>query len=620
MIDISVHNLKKAFTEGEDILDGLSFDINDGERVGLLGKNGAGKTTLFRILAGELREDEGEIMLAPGKRLGLISQIPRYPEGTTAEDVLKTAQERVRLLGERMAALAKQMERGSTPALLAEYDRVFARFEALGGYHTDVERNRVANGLGIPPAMREQLFESLSGGEKTRINLARLILEDTDILLLDEPTNHLDMRATEWLEEYLRHFAGTVLVISHDRWFLDAVVTRSIEIEGGKAVLYSGAYSFFVAEKQRRFGEQQKKYEKEQKELRRLDESARRLYQWGTGNERLMKKSRAIRSRMERMEKTERPRAERTLKTRFRQREFHGDEVLVAEDLGKSFGERTLFSGVDLLVEGGERIALIGDNGSGKSTLLKIILGEEEPSEGRLYLGPSVKTACLPQHVRFENEDASVLDTDMTEARLSPQEARNRLGAFGFSGEDVYKRTGALSGGEQSRLRLGILMRDEINLLILDEPTNHLDLQSREWIEEAVAGYDEALLFVSHDRWFIEKFADRIWELRDGRIEDFRGGFSEFLETKARREAQTRAVSKESAKKEPKKAAVPSLAKQLAKAEREVTKAEAALSDLDALIQAHASDYEKLMELEERRSAAEAALDAAYAAWEELSG
>jgi ATPase subunit of ABC transporter with duplicated ATPase domains len=620
MIDISVHDLKKAFSEGENILDGLRFDINDGERVGLLGNNGAGKTTLFRILAGELREDAGEVMIAPGKRLGLISQIPRYPEGFTAEDVLKTAQERVAALGGRMAALAERMERDSAPALLAEYDRVFARFEALGGYHTDLERNRVANGLGIPVSMREQLFESLSGGEKTRVNLARLILEDTDILLLDEPTNHLDMHATEWLEEYLKHFAGTVLVISHDRWFLDAVVSRTIEIEEGKAVFYGGAYSFYVGEKRRRLEEQQKKYEKEQKELRRLDESARRLYQWGTGNERLMKKSKAIRSRMERMEKTERPVAARTMKTRFGQREFNGDEVLVAEGLGKNYDGRTLFAGVDLLLEGGERIALIGDNGTGKSTLLKLILGEEEPSEGRLHLGPSVRTACLPQHVRFEDENRSVLDTVMAEARLAPQEARNRLGAFGFSGEDVNKRTGALSGGEQSRLRLCILMRDEINLLILDEPTNHLDLQSREWIEAAVGSYGEALLFVSHDRWFIEKFAERIWELKDGRIEDFRGGFSEFLETKALREAQVRAANRESDKKEPKKPAAPSAAKQLAKAEREVAKAEAALSELDVLIEAHASDYEKLMELEERRAAAEAALDTAYADWEALSG
>ncbi len=208
----------------------------------------------------------------------------------------------------------------------------------------------------------------------------------------------------------------------------------------------------------------------------------------------------------------------------------------------------------------------------------------------------------------------------MAEARLAPQEARNRLGAFGFSGEDVNKRTGALSGGEQSRLRLCILMRDEINLLILDEPTNHLDLQSREWIEAAVGSYGEALLFVSHDRWFIEKFAERIWELKDGRIEDFRGGFSEFLETKALREAQVRAANRESDKKEPKKPAAPSAAKQLAKAEREVAKAEAALSELDVLIEAHASDYEKLMELEERRAAAEAALDTAYADWEALSG
>ncbi len=253
MIDVSVSSLVKSFEIGHNILDGLSFSVNTGERVGILGHNGCGKTTLFRILTGELDYDEGEIMIAPGKRLGLISQIPVYPEGWTVEDVLRDAHRRLYNLSRRIDDLTLEMEHDSSPALLQEYDRLSEDFRRLGGYDMEIDRNRVANGLDIPQRMREQLFDSLSGGEKTRVNLARLILEDTDILLLDEPTNHLDLHATEWLEDYLLHFKGTVLVISHDRWFLDRVVQRSIEICDGKAELYSGNYSFYVEERQRRF-------------------------------------------------------------------------------------------------------------------------------------------------------------------------------------------------------------------------------------------------------------------------------------------------------------------------------------------------------------------------------
>ena len=260
MIDISVSSLVKSFEIGKNILDGLSFSVNSGERVGILGCNGCGKTTLFRILVGEIGYDEGEVMIAPSKRLGLISQIPVYPADWTTEDVLRDAHKRLYALSAKIDALAAQMEHDDSPALLGEYDRLSEDFRRLGGYSMDTDRNRVANGLDIPAAMRAQLFSSLSGGEKTRVNLARLILEDTDILLLDEPTNHLDLHATEWLEDYLLHFKGTVLVISHDRWFLDKVVQRSIEINEGRAELYSGNYSFYVEERQRRFEEKLKKY------------------------------------------------------------------------------------------------------------------------------------------------------------------------------------------------------------------------------------------------------------------------------------------------------------------------------------------------------------------------
>ena len=484
MIDIAISGLVKEFEVGKKILDGLTFQVDSGERVGLLGKNGCGKTTLLRILTGQLDWDEGEVVLAPDKRVGLISQIPVYPAGYTVEDVLDTAFRPLREMEEEMEQLAARMERGEDPALLRRYDQLTAAFEAGGGYDTDTRKNKVCSGLQIGPGMREQLFDRLSGGEKTRVNLGRLILEDTDILLLDEPTNHLDLKATEWLEEYLDKFKGTVLAVSHDRWFLDRVVDRVIEIQEGKAEFYSGNYSFYVVEKERRYQEKLKQYEKEQAKIQQLEKAAEQLRIWAySGNDKIFKRAQSMEKRIERMRTTDRPTRERKMEVRFGEREFRGDEVLTIKGLSKSFGQRALFSGVDLEVVGGERIALLGDNGTGKSTLIKILMGEEGPDEGKIRMGPTVKIGYLPQIIHFDHPERSLLDTMLYELDCTAQTARNRLASFKFRGEDVFKPVSALSGGEQSRLRLCMLMDEKINLLILDEPTNHLDIQSREWIE-----------------------------------------------------------------------------------------------------------------------------------------
>ena len=623
MIDISVRDLTKAFEVNNNILDGLTFQVQHGERVGILGRNGTGKTTLFRLMVGELTEDKGEIDIARGKRLGLVSQIPHYPTGYTVEDVLATAEERLNAMQARMRKLEELMAVSSDRALLSEYDELLSRFEMLGGYDAEVRRSKVANGLDIPPAMRGQLFDSLSGGEKTRVNLARLILEDTDILLLDEPTNHLDMHATEWLEDYLLHFKGTVLAISHDRWFLDKVAQRIIEIVNGKAEFYNGNYTFYAEEKQRRYEELRRQYEKNQKEIAHLQKAADDLHLWAfMGADKLHKRAFSMEKRIARLQTAEKPREDKKLSVRFRQKEFFGDEVLVLEDVAKSYGEKKLFSGIDELIEPGERIALIGDNGTGKSTLLRCITGEETPDRGWIHLGPAVKSAYLPQLVRFDDPSRNMVDTMLWEAKCDPQTARNRLAAFGFRGEDVFKTVSVLSGGEQSRLRLCILMRDDINFLMLDEPTNHLDLLSREWMEDALMDYSEALLFVSHDRWFIEKFATRIWCLHDGQIEDYRGGFAEWREYKARQEAlQPPAKAAKSAAREekPKKKTEPNRDRRRQKIERDIERAEASLRDIETEMEKNASDYQKLLELGAQKDAAEESLETLYAEWETLA-
>ena len=622
MTDISVNGLVKSFELGKNILDGLSFDIAEGERVGILGHNGCGKTTLFRILVGEIDYDEGSVSVASGKRIGLISQIPVYPPDWTTEDVLRDAHRGLYAISARLEELATQMESDMSERLLAEYDRLSEDFRRMGGYEMEIDRNRVANGLDIPQRMREQLFDSLSGGERTRVNLARLILEKTDILLLDEPTNHLDLRATEWLEEYLLHFKGTVLVISHDRFFLDRVARRCIEINEGKAEFYSGGYSFYVTERQKRFEEKLRKYEKDQAKLEQLTRAAEQMHLWAfMGNDKLHKRAFSMEKRIAKLEQTERPREEKKLSAKFKAREFNGDEVLVCEGLSKSYGEKALFSGLELTVTGGERIALIGDNGVGKSTLVRLIMQQETPDEGYLYLGPSVRPAYLPQIVHFNNEDRDLIDTMLYDCRCQPQEARDRLAAFGFRGEDVFTRVGALSGGEKSRLRLCMLMGSDINFLILDEPTNHLDIASREWMEDAVSQYPEALLFVSHDRYFIEKFATRIWYLENGKITDYRGTYKEFREYQARQAVFSQTAKAETRKKEPqpRKKGSPGKEKQLARLEKEIEKLEEQIADLEQKCEEFSSDYQKLMELDAEKMLLNDKLMTAYESWEELS-
>ena len=622
MIDINVQNLEKSFEVGKKILDGLSFTVNTGEHIGILGPNGCGKTTLFRILCGLERPDEGEASVAPGKRIGLISQIPVFPDGWTTEDVLRDAQRRLYEISARLDKLSGQMEHDASPALLREYDALSEEFRRLGGWGMDAERSRVASGLDITPAMREQAFDTLSGGERTRVNLARLILEDTDVLLLDEPTNHLDLHATEWLEDYILHFKGTVLAISHDRYFLDVVAQRCIEIVDGRAEFYSGNYSFFVLERQRRFEEKLRQYEKDRAKIEQLQRAAEKLHLWAfMGNDKLHKRAFSMEKRIERLSQSEKPTEARKLTVKFRERDFNGDEVIVADGLEKGYSGRVLFSGVSLEVTGGERIALIGDNGAGKTSFLKLLMGEEAPDAGYIYRGPAIRTAYLPQIVRFSDESRTMYDTMLWECRAQPQEARDRLAAFGFRGEDVFKRVSTLSGGEKSRLRLCMLMGGQINLLVLDEPTNHLDIASREWMEDALSDYEQTLLFVSHDRYFIEKFATRIWTLENGAFTDFRGGWREYGEWRARQAVFSRSAEKsEKKEKRDTRAPRPANAERLiAKTEREIAALEEKLAALTREEAENASDYQKLMALAEEKDALDKALTALYEKWEELN-
>ena len=624
MIDIGVTGLVKSFDLEKKILDGLTLQIDTGERVGILGRNGAGKTTFFKILTGELDYDSGEVFVAPGKRLGLISQIPVYPPEYTVEDVLRTAFSRMERLKGEMDALAEKMAAGdSSAATLKRYGDLSARFEGLGGWDTDTAVSKVANGLTIDDSMRSRLFSELSGGEKTRVNLGRLILEDTDILLLDEPTNHLDLQATVWLEEYISKFRGTVLTISHDRYFLDRTVTRIIEIADGKAAFYSGNYSFYAVEKERRYQERMKQYLKEQAKIRQLEKAADQMHLWAfMGNDALHKRAFSMEKRIQRMRTTEKPTKAKKMNAQFASREFRGDEVLQLRGLTKSFGERTLFSDIYLRVEPGERIALLGENGTGKTTLLNMIVGSERPDSGSIHLGPSVVTAYLPQIIRFAHPERSLLDTMLYEKKgMTAQSARNRLAQYQFQGEDVFKSVSSLSGGELSRLRLCMLMDEQTSFLILDEPTNHLDIAAREWVEEAVEAFDGTLLFVSHDRYFINRFATRIWELSGGTVTDYPMGFTQYQSVKAQEKQEPPASREKKADTRPAKGnrSQQAARRQLTICENTIAKLESELADLDGQMQQVGRDPNKLAEVYAKKLETENTLQEQMARWEELS-
>ena len=617
MIDISVKNLTKFFVIGENLLEGLSFDVQEGECVAILGRNGCGKTTLFNILTGQMDYDDGEVFVNPNKKLGLISQIPRFPEGYTVEEVLRSAFVPLLRLKAKMERLEQEMAAGATVSQLSEYDSLSNRFQSGGGYDMDVQTDKICNGLGITQEQRSQFFDSLSGGEKTRVNLARLLLEETDILLLDEPTNHLDLSSVEWLEGYIKAFKGTVLTISHDRYFLDRVADRVIEIVDGHGEFYSGNYSFYIDEKQARFDLQMKQYEQEQAKLKQLGFTVERMKGWGINNRTLYRRAMSIQHRMERIRKTEKPKTEKTMKTSFGQKDFSGDLVFQTKNLGKAFGERKLFSNVELKVEGGERIAILGDNGTGKTTFIKCLLGEED-CVGKIQFGPTVKWGYLPQTIRFEHPERSLYDTMLYEKNCTPQMARDRLGAFLFQGEDVFKTVGNLSGGEQSRLRLCMLMDEKINLLILDEPTNHLDIASREWVEAAIEEFEGVLLFVSHDRYFIEKFAERIWLLEDGKIRDFKCGYSKYRSILEHEAAfKTPVPVEHKPKKEKPKGGTKETEKLVRRLEREIEKQEQLVAQLDAGIEAASVDYQELTRLLGEKEEAENALMELMEQWEQ---
>lgn len=624
MAEISVQKLNKYFGDFH-LLKDISFDVLEGQRVAIIGANGAGKTTLFKILTGEEDFDEGTLYKAP-KKIGILDQLPSYPEDMTVREVLWQAFSEVEDVAKRLKELEKLMEVVHTRDVLDEYQKLTERFEMLDGYNLEVLYSKMVSGLDIPKDMQERPFMSLSGGEKTRVNLAKTMLMGTEILLLDEPTNHLDLQSVQWLEGYLASFKGAAVIISHDRYFLDKTTNVTIELENGESRVYNGSYSQYMEQKERELEQLEEAIKRQEKEIDRLEFTLNRMKGWGMGSSKMMKKATALEKRISRIERLDSVKKAHKMKGKFNMANRTGDEVYYLDKVSVGF-DRPLIEQLEALVLRGERVAILGENGCGKTTLLKTILGFMEPLSGKIIEGAGLKVGFLPQEIHFEHPERSVLDTVLYDTNLTPGECRSRLAAYGFLGEDVFKEVSVLSGGEKTRLRLCLFMNDQINTLFLDEPTNHLDVASRQWLEDSLDEFHETMLFVSHDRYFINRFATRIWQVEDGKILDFVGTYDEFVSFMERRAQASSPAAKEIKKEKApevkiekqKKGLTYNEKKQLKDAEAESRKLERELDFFQQEAEKYASDYERLADIMEAKDAAELRLLEVYEIIENLS-
>ncbi|MGF9851206.1 ribosomal protection-like ABC-F family protein [Bacillus paramobilis] len=528
----SVNNVTKSFG-GNIIFENISLEVKNGERVGLVGRNGSGKTTIFQLLTGMESLDAGAIHMKKGTCIGHVAQIPKFDEDMTVYDVLSSAFKAEKELEREMRTLEKNMAEEREPSalqkLMERYGVIQEKFAFLGGYEIEANLMKVANGLQVTELF-PRLFLELSGGEQTKISLAYMLLQKPDLLLLDEPTNHLDLFAVEWLEQFLKEYNGTVMVISHDRYFLDEVVTKIFDLEDGEIHVYHTNYSQFVEEKEERLLQEFQAYQEQQKKIKKMKEAIKRLREWANQanppNEGLHKRARSMERALERIEKLKKPILERKqMGLQFEGQERSGKDVVVMKEVSKGFAGHPLFNEANLHVRFQERAAIVGRNGTGKTTLLKLLLEEIEPDAGEIRIGSSVKIGYLSQHA-YGNVKSNVLEAFREYVAVTEGEARHILAKFLFYGPAVFKKVTQLSGGEKMRLRLAQLMYQDINFLILDEPTNHLDIESREVLEEALEQYNGTILAVSHDRYFLNKLFEKTYWIDEHKLFEFAGNYA----------------------------------------------------------------------------------------------
>lgn len=523
MIEIGVSNLGKSF--GVDkIFENVTFDIKDKERVGLVGKNGVGKSTLMKIICGLEDATTGQVNKRRGLKIGYLEQIHNFPENMLVEDILKLSFSDIYNIEVEMNELQNTFDNLKGEKLeqaVKKYSLLHDSFESMGGYRIKENLSKISIGLDISNTMQQNKFSNLSGGEKTRVVLGKILLENPDVLLLDEPSNHLDIKSVEWLEDYLITYEGTVVIISHDRYFLDRVVNKVVELSSDGAFVYNGNYSKYVIQKELRFLQELKEYENQQRKIKKMEDQIQRYRIWGAmrDSEKMYKRAKELEKRLEKIDELKKPIKDKKIKSfALNSSERTGRIVLEVNNISKTFGDKVLFTDSNLNVFYKDSIAILGENGTGKSTLIKMVLNETPCDTGEIRLGSKVNIGYLPQDVVFEDESMKVIDYFSYKYSISVSEARNQLAKVLFTDDDVYKKINNLSGGEKTRLKLLTLMYEKSNVLILDEPTNHLDIDSRESLEEDLINYEGTIIFISHDRYFIDKIATRVAEIENKSI------------------------------------------------------------------------------------------------------
>ena len=505
MIDISLNNIEK-FYGANKVLENISFEVHSEDRLGIVGKNGCGKSTIFKLITGIEGYDKGTLSKRKNIKIGHLLQSNEDYYEYSVKNILYGTFEEINKIKEKMDLLMLDFENN-----IDEYNKLHDKYEQKDGYKIEEKIKRVVEGLKIDKVLLEKQFSSLSGAEKSRIILGKVLLENPDVLLLDEPTNHLDIDTIEWLEEFIKNYKGSVVIISHDRYFMDKIVTKIIEISDGESELYLTNFSNYLIEKRERFERQSEEYLNQKKQIKKMEDAIRRFRHWGANgdNEAMFKKAKNMEKRIEKLDKIDNPKKSKKIKFDFKDDNFGSKRILKVESLSKKFDEKLLFENITFEIIRGEKVALLGKNGSGKTTLIKMIMEGNES----IKLAENIKIAYLDQNTEFENTNITIFEYLERETEIKYDDIRQTLSKFHFYGEDVNKKIDSLSGGEKSRLKLLVMITNGFNFLILDEPTNHLDIEFKEVFEEVLNEYEGTLLFISHDRYFINSVAQRILEI-----------------------------------------------------------------------------------------------------------
>ncbi|MBC2175416.1 ABC-F family ATP-binding cassette domain-containing protein [Listeria booriae] len=534
MTIVALNNVTKRFT-GDLILEKISLQVEEGERIGLIGRNGEGKSTILKIIARLETVDDGIVSVKRSATVGLLNQMPNVSGNAIVRDYLRTAFADVLALQAELTELEQRMTTDMSERLLAQYGEKQARFIDLGGYNLDTNMDKILHGLGISH-LAEKFWEQLSGGEQTKVSLAKMLLEEPDLLLLDEPTNHLDLQAVDWLTQFLRAYKGTVLVVSHDRYFLDEVVQKIVELENKELITYHTNFSGYLVEREERLLKEFRDYKDQQKKIKKMQQAIKRLRQWAMEanppNDALFRRAKNMEKALARIDVLKKPALEqKNMRLEFEESKRSGEDVVIFDAVWKQFGDRVLFDGLDCHIRQKERVAIVGNNGAGKSTFLKMVLGEVAPDVGTVHVGtvhvgPSVDIAYLSQHMDVGDENQTVLEAFRDKVAVVEGDARHMLATFLFYGEMVFRKVANLSGGERMRLSLAQFMNQPVNTLLLDEPTNHLDIASREVLEEALRNFEGTIITISHDRFFMDQICDRTLWLENGEIVSYGGNYS----------------------------------------------------------------------------------------------